>query len=155
MSWASIESIHLTLKFLGEVDEARAAELAEALERATFGIAPIGLEVEGVGAFPDPARPRVVWAGVKASPELARLQGRVEEEMSALGFEREPRPFTPHLTLCRIKSPADSRALGRLIAQIEPRLSAAFRAASVVLFKSVLRPTGAEHMPLREIALRG
>ena len=78
----------------------------------------------------------------------------MEEHLNAIGFEREERPFTPHLTLCRIKSIGDGKALGRLLADIKPQIKADFRVSSVILFKSELKKTGAEYTAMKEAALK-
>ncbi|MDD3642521.1 MAG: RNA 2',3'-cyclic phosphodiesterase [Candidatus Krumholzibacteria bacterium] len=104
--WIPPENYHLTLKFIGEVDERRADELREAGAEAAAGIAPFPLRFGRFGAFPDPARPRVIFFGIEEGFEpLAALAGRLEEACEALGIERESRPFRAHLTLARIKSP--------------------------------------------------
>lgn len=155
VSWARPESIHLTLKFLGEIDDTRTVEVGAALEEAARGVNPFSLTVEGVGGFPTPAHPRVIWAGINENPELSRLQDNIEKGLSHIGFETEERPFSPHLTLCRIKSPADSRGLSRLLAEVKPQIKAEFGVSSFTLFKSVLHAKGAEYSALREITLKG
>ncbi|HEY4707008.1 MAG TPA: RNA 2',3'-cyclic phosphodiesterase [Thermodesulfobacteriota bacterium] len=155
ISWTRPESIHLTLKFLGEVDDNRIDEIGSALEKAAAGVAPLSLVVEGVGGFPTRKYPRVIWAGIRENAELKKLQLQVEEAISSLGFEPEDRAFSPHLTLCRIKSTADGRKMGGLLAEVQPELKAGFDVSSVVLFKSVLKPAGAEYTALKEIILKG
>lgn len=153
VSWVKPESMHLTLKFLGEIDEARAADAAAALERAAAGAARFDLEIEGVGAFPNARNPRVVWAGVRPVPGLMALQQAVEKALRETGFEAEDRPFSPHLTLCRVKSPVDGRALGSLVAGAAP-VRTSFTVSSFAFMKSVLKPSGALHAPIKEFALK-
>lgn len=153
VSWVRPDSIHLTLKFLGEIDDGKVREAGLALGKAATGIGPFMLEIEGVGAFPNARNPRVVWVGVKASQGLCALQRAVEVNLQSIGFEAEERPFTPHLTLCRIKSPDDGRALGRLITETKPEAKAAFTVSSFAFMKSVLKPSGAEYTPIQEFAL--
>jgi len=148
------DSIHLTLKFLGEIDDGKVREAGLALEKAPAGIGPFMLEIEGVGAFPNVRNPRVVWVGIKPSQGLCALQRAVETNLQSIGFEAEERPFTPHLTLCRIKSPADGKALGRLITETRPEARAAFTVSSFAFMKSVLKPTGAVYTPIQEFALK-
>ncbi|CAG0931673.1 RNA 2',3'-cyclic phosphodiesterase [Planctomycetaceae bacterium] len=155
VSWVKAESIHLTLKFLGEIDEAKAREVSEALEKASSASGPFTLEVQGVGCFPNSRSPRVLWAGIKESAPLASLQKRVDGLLMEAGFEAEDRPFTPHLTLCRIKSPEDGRTLGKLLAGLKPEAKASFTVSSFAFMKSVLKPSGAEYTPIREFALTG
>src|SRR5207245_7151093 len=104
VAWVAPESLHLTLKFLGRVREARTPELAVALTRATAGLTAFEANVAGLGAFPSPARARVIWAGVgRGTDALVELAGRVDAALAALGVEREPRAFSPHVTLGRVR----------------------------------------------------
>lgn len=155
ISWVRPETIHLTLKFLGEIDPGRVDEIANVLIEASSGIAAFAVEIEGVGGFPNLKSPRVVWVGVKENPALAKLQQNIDEGLKDLGFEKEDRPYRPHLTLCRVKSPKDGRELGRLVEEARPNIKMDFRADSFVLFESVLSPKGARHTPLKTISLAG
>ena len=104
VKWVRADGLHLTLKFLGDVDDAREAELRTALAQAAGGGSePRGVTVhlEGFGVFPDFRRPRVVWAGVAPDPALELLQHRVEQVFAPLGFPTEARAFRPHITLGR------------------------------------------------------
>src|SRR5574341_320500 len=143
-SWTRAEGIHLTLKFLGEVPETEIPGITAALAGAAQGADGFGLEVEGVGTFPNPKRARVAWIGVSGNVEkLARLQTAVEDAMAGLGFEREARAFTPHLTLGRIKYiHSRDRWLKALDAVKDVRLPG-FDVKAVSLMKSELKPTGA------------
>lgn len=155
VSWVRPESIHLTLKFLGEIDDAKVREVSLVLEKASSAVGPFTIDVQGIGCFPNSRSPRVVWAGIKESAPLASLQKRVDELLMGAGFEPEDRPYTPHLTLCRVKSPEDGRALGRLIAEAKPEAKASFTVSSFSFMKSVLKPSGAEYTPITEFALTG
>lgn len=154
INWARPESMHLTLKFLGETDERLIDTLGAGLESAASGIGPFKLTVEGVGAFPNKRRPRVIWAGIGESAELTELKQRVEDNVIPLGFEPEEREFSPHLTLCRIKTPEDSMLMGSALSEASPPLKTEFTVYSVVLFKSVLRPKGAEYTAMKEAFLK-
>jgi 2'-5' RNA ligase len=112
--WVAAEAIHLTLKFLGDVDDMREDEIAAGVAAAVVGAKPFPLPVGGFGAFPSAQRPRVVWAGLEPVPSLELLQHRVEQEMERLGFPTEGRPFHPHLTLGRVKRDARPAALAGL-----------------------------------------
>jgi 2'-5' RNA ligase len=144
VKWVPPDGIHLTLKFLGETDDARGAELAAALRRATTGARVLPVAVEGFGAFPDPAHARVVWTGVAAEPALELLQHAVEREFAPLGFPTEGRSFRPHLTLGRARRDARAGAFRDL----EPALAALTFAETVVvesvdLMRSTLQSAGA------------
>lgn len=109
VKWVRGDGIHLTLKFLGEVDDAREGELVAALGRAASGARPLPLALGGFGVFPDFRRPRVVWAGIGPEPALEILQHRVEQEFAPLGFPTEARAFRPHVTLGRAAREARPR----------------------------------------------
>ena len=112
--WVEPEGMHLTLKFLGDVADDRQADLADALRRAAAASRAVTLTVAELGAFPDPRRPRVVWAGVSPEPALELLQHQVEQAFAPLGFPSEGRPFRPHLTLGRAKRDARQAAFTQL-----------------------------------------
>jgi len=141
--WVEPESIHLTLKFLGEVARARLAEIRAALAQAAAAAAPLRLDVEGIGAFPNPRRARVVWAGIRLTPGLAALQEAVETRLVPLGFAREGRPFQPHLTLGRSRPPGGVTGAESLMRGIE--LRNAFTASTLDLMESTLSPRGARY----------
>lgn len=114
MKWVRPENIHLSLKFLGEVDEAREPELRAALRQAAGGPRgteprPLTLEITSFGVFPDYHRPRVVWVGVTPDPGLELLQHGVEQAFAPLGFPTEARAFRPHVTLGRAARDAKTR----------------------------------------------
>jgi 2'-5' RNA ligase len=113
--WVTSADVHLTLAFLGELDDARLAAATNAAREATRDAAPFDLQLAGLGTFGPPAAPRVVWAGVGGEvPELVALQKRLAGALEARDFPRESRPFAPHLTLARLKSPLALPALERL-----------------------------------------
>ena len=150
--WTSIASIHLTLKFLGEIDQAVLPELAAAL-RAIPG-APLELSVRGLGAFPDLRNPRVVWCGVQGDIQrLGTLQYEVESACEILGFEREKRAFHPHLTLGRVNGKRNLQPLLDYI-RIGTELESSFAAENVNIYKSVLTPRGAVYTILESVAFR-
>jgi len=104
VKWVRPEGLHLTLKFLGDVEEERGPALRGALALAAGDGAEargVTVHIEGFGVFPDFRRPRIVWAGVTPDPALELLQHRVEQAFAPLGFPTEARPFRPHLTLGR------------------------------------------------------
>jgi len=103
--WVEPEAMHLTLRFLGEVDEKHLTALDTRLSAACEGIGPLEVRIKGTGVFPSAKRPRVYWAGVEAPRVLMDLQRRIEDEMQKLGFDPEEKSFHPHLTLARIKEP--------------------------------------------------
>lgn len=152
--WVDPDGIHLTLKFLGEVADGRLAELIAALERACQGARPFPLEVNGFGAFPTPARARVVWVGCEAAPPLELIQHGVERAFADLGFPVEGRPFRPHLTLGRAKADTRGGVRGLDDGLAELRFADTFTVASVDLMESTLTPRGARYTVRHAVTLR-
>lgn len=140
--WTRPEGIHLTLKFLGEITEAQVREVTEALARPAR-IETFSVEVKGFGFFPDARRPRVLWAGVEASPALKQLAQEVEDSMQKLGFPREDRPFRPHLTLARFGNPRAQPALEDRLEEMRETLLGRFEVSEFFLFESKLSGAGA------------
>jgi RNA 2',3'-cyclic 3'-phosphodiesterase len=142
--WTRPEGIHLTLKFLGEIQDPRAEKVKESLT-ALGRFKPFRVEVKGFGFFPDARRPRVFWAGVVAPQGLAELAGRAEAAMENLGFPREDRPFRPHLTLARFREPHPQPALEKALGEFGESSLGGFDATEYFLFESRLTPRGAEY----------
>jgi 2'-5' RNA ligase len=146
VKWVRPENIHLSLKFLGEVDEAQEPELREALKRAAGTRSeprPLTLQITGFGVFPDYHRPHVLWAGVTPEPGLELLQHGVEQAFAPLGFPTEARPFRPHVTLGRAARDARPRHLKGLEEILTGTdFDATITVAEVDLMQSTLQPNG-------------
>jgi 2'-5' RNA ligase len=155
IKWVSRESMHLTLKFLGEIDDLRAKAVEELLQNVSQKYDPMPLACRGTGSFPAGSkRPRVLWVGVEAPPALGLLEEDIEGGCEKLGFERESRPFRPHLTLGRVRSPA---GIGRVVQEFGTSSETFFGemvAGRVAFFESRLKPSGAEYRILREFPFR-
>ena len=107
VTWVRREGMHLTLKFLGDVEVGTIDAVAAAVTAACRGTKELAISVEKVGGFPNLRRPRVLWVGMEEpTGELQRLQAKIETELASLGFEKEKRKFSPHLTIGRVKSPS-------------------------------------------------
>jgi 2'-5' RNA ligase len=148
-SWTRPESIHLTLKFLGEVPEESVSAITEALKRSAEGLGRFHLRIAGTGVFPSEKNPRVVWIGV--SGELDKLMGiqlRVEEQMVRLGFPQEDRKFTPHLTIGRIKHIPSRASWAHALESVKTVALPGFEAGAISLMKSELKPAGAVYTEL-------
>jgi len=154
--WVRLDGLHLTLRFLGPTPDERVPELAAAVDRAAAGRDPIGLVLRGAGAFPSPARPRAVWIGVDdPMEELARLAAAVEDELAAMGWERNDRPFHPHLTLARCDGRREGPLVADLLATRARTLDAPFEVGRVGLFESVTGGGPARYVPRHEARLDG
>lgn len=143
--WVTPENTHLTLKFIGELSSANVGLLTQALQAECSQQDCFKITVRGVGSFPNLHRPRVIWVGLQAPPDLNRLQHRLEAAAARLGYEAEERPFSAHLTIGRVREQASQDELKRLEAALtglEIGELGTFTARSVTLFKSELRPAG-------------
>jgi len=149
-------NLHLTVKFLGAVAEDRIEAIVGALTGAVVGVAAFEAQIEGLGAFPSAARPRVVWAGVTAGAgTMGDLAGRVDEALAALGFTREARPFSPHITLGRVRQPGRAPALTEALRGAAGRPFGHLRVARASLMRSELSPRGARYTELGGARLGG
>ncbi len=153
VSWVKPDGIHLTLKFLGDVEAGQMDAIAEAVGRAAADIADFAVTVQGLGAFPNFRRPRVLWAGIQEqSGLLKKLQHQIEIELAHLGYPREERDFSPHLTLGRVK---DSHQAEAIISKFQQMrfTPVVFSAGSIIVMRSDLKSDGAVYSPMRTIEL--
>jgi 2'-5' RNA ligase len=142
--WTAADSLHLTLKFIGDTPPERVPALTEALQ-GIEPVAPFTVAVRGFGFFPDAGHPHVFWAGFEGPPELGQLARAIDAALASTGISRENRPFTPHLTLARFRVPRAEPALLRAIG-ISPKDGVgSFPVNEYFLFESHLLPGGAQH----------
>lgn len=157
MRFVPVSGIHLTLKFLGEILPGLADSLHPALDRVAGARLPFTVRVRGAGCFPDHGRPRVLWVGLEESQgALATLQRAIEVECAGLGLPAEDRPFSSHLTLGRVRHEAGAEAASFVRAVLDREQAVelgVLTVDSVHLFRSDLRPTGAEHHRLHSSVL--
>jgi len=151
--WVPPENVHLTVKFLGDTPDGLLSEVSDRIKDCVGGIEPFAMRVEGVGAFPEPARARVVVVHIQAPEALYTLNRRLEDAAEALGLGREERRYTPHLTLGRVKGPKGRDRLAGLIAGMSGRPFGEVEAAEMVFMMSELSPGGARYTPLARFAL--
>lgn len=152
MAWVAAENLHVTLKFLGGVDEGRLADVGAALERAA-SVPAFEVAVQGLGAFPSLNRPRVLWAGTSGSSAFTRLAESVDRGLVALGFAPEERGFTPHVTLGRVREPRRDPGLAGALEAAASRPFGALRVDRVSLMQSDLSPRGARYTELAAFSL--
>lgn len=152
--WIPEGQLHFTLKFLGDVEDESVPVAREAIRAVATGAGPFDLALEGLGAFPPRGPARVLWAGCGAgAAALSALAAAVEDAFVARGFPREARPFSPHLTLARVKDPDAGHRLARALASLPPEPFGTVSIREVVLFRSELTPRGAEYEELFRVAL--
>ena len=157
--WVRPDSIHLTLKFLGQVPSDQIALITSSLKNAMTSQHVFGLEVTGAGCFPDLHHPRVIWVGVKedgGGHQLQHVQRAVESAISPLGYPTEARDFSPHLTLGRLARDVrtlDLKKVGDVIGASQVGSLGRWDVTNVALIKSDLRPTGAVYTVLARAPL--
>ncbi len=160
ITWVQPSSIHLTIRFLGDTDEQLVARLREAMATVRRSHPPIQIPIDRLQAFPNLRQPRVLWVGPSeqwfnsdAANRLAALHREIETCCRSLGFLTDDKPFTPHLTLARIK--AGDRQVGQRLSQSgvcdRPLSVGAITVGALVLMKSKLRPTGPLYTKLWEV----
>ena len=154
--WVRPEGIHLTLKFFGDIFAADVANIAAAAEKAVEKEKPFSLSIGGAGVFPDPRRPRVLWLGMNGDVErLLAFQKGLDQSLHEIGFPREERPFRPHLTLGRIKTPRGLIGLARALEKGEEYTAGRFVASGLSLLQSELTPRGAIYKQLKWFPFAG
>ena len=155
--WIPVKNIHLTLHFLGDIHEDRVDAIQRVLKQAAEGTAVFDLTIRGLGCFPRPQKPRVIWLGIEEQGEqLKHLHNKLETLLSGINFKTEARRFHPHLTLGRVKKSARSDQISTLAHQLDlikqPQIGV-FHVEAVHLIRSELRPQGAIYSHLASALL--
>jgi len=152
--WVKPGSIHLTLKFLGNILPEQVDAIAAAVAQLVRDEPPITLCAAGLGAFPSPRKPRVIWVGLRGEVDrLANIQAGLEKALEPLGFDRETRGFHPHLTIGRVKDRRRLQSLIEAMSSLELPEFNSFDGNEIILYKSDLRPTGAIYTKLHRMPL--
>jgi 2'-5' RNA ligase len=153
INWSPIENLHITTKFIGEWPEERLPELTSALRTLPARPA-IPIAIEKLGFFPNPHSPRVFWAGAHGGEPLIQLARETEDALAALGIAKEQRPYSPHLTLARIKTPGKQPALLQAVATRPSLEFGRFTAERFFLYRSQTVPSGSVYAQLAEFPFR-
>ncbi|NLA75129.1 MAG: RNA 2',3'-cyclic phosphodiesterase [Deltaproteobacteria bacterium] len=142
--WVKPGNIHLTMVFMGDMEEKNIPAIIASIDDAIKNSAPFEISMSNMGLFPDAARPRVMWIGLDTDRErLSAFRDRLQKQLSRFGVAQEKRPFTPHLTLCRFRRPVkDFSLLKRVISQYSPVSGTRARLDELIFFKSDLRQGG-------------
>lgn len=151
--WVKPENIHVTLKFLGDIDGKNVGNIVKQLDGACAEHPLFDLEISGTGVFPNPKSPRVLWAAIQSVDTLEKLHGDIELAMASLGFSPEGRKFAPHLTLGRFRSLKGSEALMGKIEQHKNDKFGLINVKVISLMRSDLTPAGAKYSRLAEVNL--
>lgn len=157
VKWVKPFQLHFTLKFLGYLGEDAVPEVSRLLEKAAAAHPPLSLRLDSCGAFPTPARARVVWLGCSGdTAEMKALAGDVDGKMTRVGVEKEKRPYKAHLTLARCRDPRDvSGMIESWRSWLAGREELDFSVGKVVLYRSILDASGPTYHQLGEFELRG
>ncbi len=151
------EGIHCTIRFLGNIEENQVDAISQAMEKAAEKTKSSRLSTAGLGVFPNPLRARVIWVGIEGDlAPINTIFNSLQDELEAIGFEREKRGFSPHLTIGRWKNPLNSAEKGILQRVLEEHKSwrgGEFDVKEIVLYLSQLHPSGARYTPLRRIPI--
>jgi len=154
LRWIPPERLHFTLRFLGHLSDAELERARRAVREACVGVGRFRIAVSGIGAFPSRSRPQVVWVGVSDGAQaFADLARRVEEALARHRFPRDPRGFSPHLTLARVKESRLWGDTGRALAGLEGVAVGDQEVTSVRVMESLLRPQGPIYVPVEEVPL--
>jgi len=151
VKWAEKTGLHITLKFLGEIEEKKVSQIRESISYIENRYVPFDVTIKDIDAFPDKRKARVIITTLENGVDnIKNIYNDIDESLSCSGFKRETRSFTPHITLGRMKIPGSVH--GKVIKDIERK---AFTAGSITLFKSILRHEGALYTPVWNLKLKG
>lgn len=155
IKWVSKENLHLTMKFLGYVPEVSVKEIESKLMELSITQQAFNFKLKGTGIFPDNKNPRIIWIGIsEGKEELASLQKKIDIYLSTIGFKKENKPFSAHITMGRIRS---NRGMASLISTLETLKNLEFaniEAQKISLMRSDLKPTGAQYSTIAEFNLK-
>lgn len=155
--WVEPNGIHLTLKFLGNVPRGQIDSIEKAIEEAASGTLEFNLRVSECGCFPNSLRPQVVWVGMTGDLKtLDELVKKLESALTRLGFKPEGRPFTPHLTLARVRdtaTPTERQTLGEVVGRAKVEIATPIEATELCLMRSELTPRGAIYTKLAGVRI--
>ena len=155
VKWVETDNIHLTLKFLGDITEENCGKIRSILDEIGRSVKPFEMSVKDIGAFPNIDYPRIIWVGLdKGTVESKILAEKIGKEVLKIGFQKEPRPFTPHLTIGRVRSPKNKEALKQKFTTHSLQLTTKPQLiSSIMLFQSTLTPKGPIYTKLHEAKL--
>ena len=142
VKWEKAEKLHVTLKFLGDVDEASVEEISHLLGKLVHGYSPFNINISDFGGFPNLKNPKVLYVGLSHNSELSQFQNELENDLHSLGFENENRRFIPHISIARVKK-------GINIIETVPITPSIFDITQIGLIKSELKPEGSVYTPVK------
>lgn len=145
------KNIHITLKFLGDTNEKYIDQIEEIMKKSIRDIEPFEIKLTGAGVFPNPNYIKVMWIGIKDNGELEKISGNINEQLTNLGFEREKRRFSPHLTIARVRTARNKEKLVEIVEKYREVEFAKIKVESIKLKQSKLTPKGPIYTTLKDI----
>lgn len=156
MRFVNVDGMHLTIKFVGDLDVMRVHELARVMNEVTNAISPVGLQLGGLGVFPSPDNPKVLWAGVQGNVgPISAMAEALDLRCKEFGIRPEGRRYTPHVTLARAKGRPDARAVQELLEKYADHDFGKFSVKNLYLYNSTVMPAGAVYEKLASAPLAG
>jgi len=147
------ENMHLTLKFLGDTNEELIDEIEKIMKESVEGIEPFNIQLKGTGVFPNPNYIKVIWIGIQNGEQIIPIAQKIDEKISKLGFKKEKRKFSPHLTIGRVKSAKNKDKLIKIIEKYRDVQFTDLKVEFLKLIKSELTPKGPIYTTIKEIKL--
>ncbi|MBF0465063.1 MAG: RNA 2',3'-cyclic phosphodiesterase [Nitrospirae bacterium] len=154
VKWVRAENLHLTLKFLADISESETAKVVDTLNNTLPESKAFDITLNGIGAFPNERRPKVIWVGITNADGLVKLQGTIEDSLSEAGFKREERDFSPHLTIGRVKTTDGLSDFSRQTQKLKDAVFGDMTVDTVYLMKSELFPAGPKYSELKSFKLQ-
>lgn len=149
LRWIDPDNLHLTLRFLGNTEDAQLNDIYNALDLLIPQYDQFNLDIEGLGIFGKRSLPKILWAGVEMPQNVYNLATKIEDIVCSAGFVEEIKPYFPHLTLCRIKALPDPSLLLNIVDQYKQIHFLTQKVSQIIFYESVLKSFGAVYVPLR------
>jgi 2'-5' RNA ligase len=154
INWVSLHNFHLTLKFLGDTDEALIPEIKAVMQHVANDFKPFDIEIKGLGKFSSSGHAKVIWLGIEDTNEILNtLSIKLNKQLAGLGFNAESRPFRAHLTLARVKNIRNQSVLNDLIHTYAHTHFQNHKVKDIILYQSILKPSGPVYKPVVTVPL--
>jgi 2'-5' RNA ligase len=154
IKWIKAHQFHITIQFLGNVEDTDISKINESLGKVTAGFGDFSIELEEFGVFKNIKNPRILWIGFRPCDELIKLKNAIEDEMTRFGFEKSDKPFSPHLTIARIKVLRQREKLKELIDSYSGKIIQLVNVGEIILYESMLKPDGPEYNIIKKHSLK-
>lgn len=155
IKWVSPDSLHITLKFLGEIEKQRLKDVFEVVEKTSSNFCCFSVNIQGMGIFPESGTPRVLWVGIEEGAcELFQIVQKLEKDLFERGFAREKKEWKPHITIGRVKQIINKQLIKNLVGREKNTEGAKVKVEKISVMQSRLTPQGAIYTPLKRFSLQ-